>query len=57
MRGRSENTPKNSSSSGPSRSFTIRVIAALADDILSAVMLPLTSSRIPRLTGTRSLLN
>src|SRR6267142_2788867 len=34
-----------------------RSIALRADDIFSGVMLPLVSSRMPRLTGTRSLLN
>src|SRR6185503_7379544 len=34
-----------------------RSMALRADDIFSGVMLPLVSSRMPRLTGTRSLLN
>ena len=55
--GRLANSMKNSSSSLPSRSYTNRSIAERAADILSGVMLPLESSTMPRLTGTRSLLN
>jgi hypothetical protein len=52
----SENTIRKNSSSPPSRSLTNRVMAERAADIFSADMLPLESTRMPRLTGTRSLL-